>query len=398
MGIAKMNIVIDGVPLPADVSPLTANPNDFPFAGTWIGQWDGMLKTILVVESINHEGKVKVVYAIADNPIAGIKATWFRYDAEIVDRVLTMFGKGFTASFELSQTGRLKATFGAGYSFGILKRHSIDELTQANINIIWNSGTSQLLHTDLMEDGKAVSLEAVIFKPAGEGPFPLAVVNHGSTGIGNNPSAYSETWTNPWFAEILNEQGWLVAFPQRRGRGKSQGLYDEGFGADRSKGYTCEAGLSLTGADRALKDIQAAVDTLRRRTDVNNDPILIAGNSRGGILSIAYAGLYPNQTKAAINFVGGWISDNCNTADQINKTLFEKGSSFPHETLWLYGKNDNFYSMHHSRQNFTAFQKSGGKGRFLEATVAGDNNGHWLMSIPPLWQTHVLNYLSEDVD
>jgi dipeptidyl aminopeptidase/acylaminoacyl peptidase len=34
--------------------------------------------------------------------------------------------------------------------------------------------------------------------------------------------------------------------------------------------------------------------------------VVIGGQSRGGILSIAYAGQRPEQVKGVVNFVGGW--------------------------------------------------------------------------------------------
>jgi hypothetical protein len=46
----------------------------------------------------------------------------------------------------------------------------------------WTRAKSGFLETGLIEDGRPVRLQAVIFKPNGAGPFPLAVVNHGSTG------------------------------------------------------------------------------------------------------------------------------------------------------------------------------------------------------------------------
>jgi len=385
-----MDIVIDGVPLPADTLPVSTGTSASPFAGTWIGKWDGSLKTVLVVETITDEGKAKVVYAVADSPQGHFKAAWFRHDAEIVDDVMTMFGERLQVTFELSKTGRLKAILGDGRGFGVLRRQSFDAVTQPDANVWWSSGTSEFLKTDLVEDSKPIRLELRIFKPSGDGPFPLAVVNHGSTGAGDDTSVFSDPWANPWFAEFLNERGWVVAFPQRRGRGNSNGLYDEGFAADRSKGYTCETERSLAGADRALEDLRAAVDA---RHDVNAEPILLAGNSRGGILSVAYAGLHPDQTKGVINFVGGWIGTGCDTADEINQTLFRKGAKFPGSTLWFYGEDDSFYSMDHSRKSFAAFLQAGGKGDFVETTVAGENNGHWVMSIPPLWQTRVSTYL-----
>jgi dienelactone hydrolase len=170
-----------------------------------------------------------------------------------------------------------------------------------------------MLSTKLQENGKPVRLEVVIDKPPGEGPFPLLVVNHGSTGRGNNPALFTETFSNPVFAEMFLKKGYMVAFPQRRGRGKSEGLYDEGFNVDRNQGYACDPKQSLPGADRALTDIDAAVEVLRQRPDVARQPILMAGISRGGILSIAYAGMHPHEVAGVINFVGGWMGESART-------------------------------------------------------------------------------------
>ena len=60
---------------------------------------------------------------------------------------------------------------------------------------------------------------------------------------------------------FFNKRGWIVAFPQRRGRGKSGGLYDEGFTPDRSE-YSCDPEFSLPGLERALTDMDAAADYL----------------------------------------------------------------------------------------------------------------------------------------
>ena len=50
-----------------------------------------------------------------------------------------------------------------------------------------------MISTKLQENGKPIRLEVVIDKPAGDGPFPLLVVNHGSTGRGNNPARSAPT-------------------------------------------------------------------------------------------------------------------------------------------------------------------------------------------------------------
>ena len=251
---------------------------------------------------------------------------------------------------------------------------------------------SELVLTDLIEDGKPVHLEIVTFTPAGDGPFPLAVLNHGSTGRGTDPRSFANTWFDPRLAVFLNERGWMVAFPQRRGRGQSEGLYDEGFYADRTRGYTCDSEISLRGAERALDDIYAAVAALRRREDVAQSRILIGGQSRGGVLSIAYSGRHPEQVAGAINFVGGWLGDGCPSAHLVNTTLFKQGAGFGRQTLWLYGRDDPFYSIQHSRKNFKAFESVAGEGLFMEFDVPG-GYGHGLIGYDALWSEPIERYL-----
>jgi dienelactone hydrolase len=246
--------------------------------------------------------------------------------------------------------------------------------------------------TGLVEDGRPVRLEVVIFKPPGQGPFPLAVINHGSTGRGNDPALFTQTWSAADLADFLNERGWIVAFPQRRGRGKSDGHYDEGFSPERAKGYTCDSDISLAGADRALHDIDAALTSLKRRSDVAASQILIGGQSRGGVLSIAYSGAHPQQIFGVLNWAGGWLGDSCATATDVNQTLFKQGARFKRPTLWLYGQHDPFYSIAHSRENFSAFQKAGGQGSFLEFDVPG-GYGHAVINHPQQWSGPAGTYL-----
>jgi hypothetical protein len=110
--------------------------------------------------------------------------------------------------------------------------------------------------TPFVEDGTAVSLEVVLFKPLTGVRFPTVVFHHGSTGNGSDPALFGLTFTSKAITQYFVERGWMVAFPQRRGRGRSDGLYDEGFQPDRSA-YSCRAVLTLVGAERALDDLDA---------------------------------------------------------------------------------------------------------------------------------------------
>lgn len=343
---------------------------------TWVGLWGDRLKHILLVESVSEDGAARVVYALGGDPRAGRQGRWRRLEGTVSARMLNVVGEGFSATYEMAESGGLMAHVKLGNitSSAEMTRADFASLTRADAVVAWTRGKSEFLQTDLIEDGKSVRLESVIFRPTGAGPFPLAVINHGSTGAGAVPP--TETWFSTELANFLNDRGWIVAFPQRRGRGKSGGLYDEG--------YACNVDMSLRGADRALADIDAAISALRRRQDVAATPILIGGQSRGGVLSIAYAGLHSEQIAGVVNFVGGWTRESCFVASTVNHSLFERGAFYARPTIWLYGQHDTFYSIAHSRDNFAAFEKAGGRGTFLEFEAPA-GQGHFVYRRPNLW-------------
>lgn len=244
-------------------------------------------------------------------------------------------------------------------------------------------------------DGETVKLAVITHKPAGNGPFPTLIFHHGSTGSGTDPSLFPKPYDPTALANWFTARGWAVILPSRRGRGGSEGRYDEGFSINRAGGYSCDATLSLPGADRALRDIDAVTPLLLAQPFVDRGRFVVGGQSRGGVLTVAWAGLHPEMPRAAINFVGGWMGEGCSTAGQINQTLFKRGAAYGQPMLWLYGDRDRFYSLEHSRSNFAAFQAAGGKGTFNEYIPPAGTNGHYINSLPTLWGDKVASYLTE---
>lgn len=276
---------------------------------------------------------------------------------------------------------------------GLASLLAVAALITATSRIAAQEVWSQMISTALVENGVPIQLELVIYRPAGVWPLPVVVFNHGSTGTGSDPAEFVKTWHSPTVAAWFNQRGYMVVFPQRRGRGKSGGLYDEGFAPDRS-GYSCEPFYSLPGVNRAMTDIDEVMKHLRLRPDVDTRRMLIAGQSRGGILSIAYAGTRPTVFRGAINFVGGWMSDSCPNPTAINTTTFARGAPFPNQTVWLYGQNDPYYSLQHSRYNFDYFSSLGGKGTFNTFYLGAGVVGHNVFLYPALWGPVVDQYLA----
>jgi dienelactone hydrolase len=96
-----------------------------------------------------------------------------------------------------------------------------------------------------------------------------------------------------WFVA----RGWAAIAPSRRGRGGSEGADEEGS--------SCSEAEEAEGADRALDDIEAVTSTLIAQPFVDRSRIAVGGQSREGILSVAWSGKHP-EVRAVVNFVGGW--------------------------------------------------------------------------------------------
>ena len=243
-------------------------------------------------------------------------------------------------------------------------------------------------------DGEQVKLAVITYKPAGAGPFPTLIFHHGSTGRGGDPAIFARPYDPATLAKWFTTRGWAVVLPSRRGRGGSEGTYDEGFASDRKQGYTCEQTLSLAGADRALRDIDAITPAILAQPFVDRGKITVGGLSRGGILAIAWSGRQPDVPRAVVNFVGGWTGAGRSIASAINQNLFNRGAAYGQPTIWFYGDKDPFYPLSHSRANFAAFQAAGGKGAFHEYTPPEGLNGHQIGAAPQLWSATLDAYLA----
>jgi dienelactone hydrolase len=253
---------------------------------------------------------------------------------------------------------------------------------------------STQIPTSFVEDGKPVTLELVYQKPPGQGPFPTLVFTHGSTNNGNDPREVTYTVTYPDLAAFFNERGWMVVFLQRRGRGKSGGTYAEGWDPTLGR-YACDLEIAGSSLRRALADLEAVHEVLAKDLRVDGTRILVGGNSRGGLLSLAHAANHPDRYIGVVNFVGGWAGRRCNLMQEINGRSFASAGRFPRPTLWLYGERDAYYSVEQSKSFFDTFTAAGGKGSFHVLTYGPLRNDHLIVRSRALWEEHLSNYLGQ---
>lgn len=216
-----------------------------------------------------------------------------------------------------------------------------------------------------------IKLEATLYKPDGEGRFPLVIYNHGSTGPGDVPADHTD---NPWgLGQYLLRKNIALLVPMRRGRGKSEGRYLES--------YECSLRTSREGIRYASESLDAVYAYLSTQPWVDMRKIVLTGTSRGGMLSVVYAAEHPGSAVGAVNFVGGWMGDGCVAKIQVdvNAVLFaEAGKKATVPNLFLYATRDPYYTSTRLADYADAFRNAGGVVDFKLYEMDASSNGHAL--------------------
>lgn len=231
---------------------------------------------------------------------------------------------------------------------------------------------------------KDLKLEATLYKPEGNGPFPLLIMNHGSTGPGKIPARQTLRFES--FGKLFTQWGFVMLAPMRRGRGQSDGDYEEP--------YWCSDAEVDRGIKNAIQDLDAVFNYVKTLPYIDPSRILLSGVSRGGILSVVYAAERPASVRAVINFVGGWMGEGCTKyMDDPNLRYFKRsGARTTTPMLFLYAGNDSYYSKEAIKSYVRAFERAGGKVVFRLYESVGED-GHYLSRYPDIWLRDVEDFL-----
>ena len=221
----------------------------------------------------------------------------------------------------------------------------------------------------------ATPSRAILFRPAGDGPFPLAVIAHASS---QNVLRRAQMPQPEYraLAAWLVAHGFAVLVPERPGHGATGGKYLEDQGGCDEADYV--------GAGRATAAaIAVALNYLRGQPFIRGEGALIIGHSAGAWGALALAGQNPAGVAAIIAFApgrGGHANDFPNQVCAPHTLVyaaaeFGKGAKLP--VTWLVAANDTYFSPIFSRQLADAFRSAGGKADFHVLAAYG-GEGHWL--------------------
>jgi len=217
-------------------------------------------------------------------------------------------------------------------------------------------------------------LEALLIRPAGSGPYPLALISHGAPRDGSVRGTMSANRLHRQAVEFAR-RGFAALIVMRRGYGTSGGAYAENSGPCEHRNY-------LRTARESANDLRAAIQAMKSRSDVATDGFIAVGVSAGGFASIALSADAPQGLAAVISFAGGRGSradDDVCDEDSLVRAFAALGRTSRLPTLWVYAQNDRFFGPALARRMHAAFTGAGGRAHLIDAAAFGED-GHSLFS------------------
>ncbi|MFP5394162.1 MAG: dienelactone hydrolase family protein [Gammaproteobacteria bacterium] len=200
--------------------------------------------------------------------------------------------------------------------------------------------------------GLAARLQTTIFRPNGPGPFPLLVINHGKD-AGEPREQARDRFI--YMATAFVKRGYAVMVPMRQGFAESTGKYSD-FGCN----------MTANGYGQA-DDIRDTIEWAREQRWIDGSRIIVAGQSYGGLATIALGTRPIPGVRGLINFAGGLRDDGseCDWRSELVHAFGEYGSSSRVESLWMYGVNDSLFNPELASRMHSAFTRSGGRARLV---------------------------------
>ena len=180
-------------------------------------------------------------------------------------------------------------------------------------------------YTEVFYPSGNLSIQAYLYKPYSDGPFPVVIYNHGARRGGERRSVPQEH-----IGKLLSGAGYVVFVPERRGYGRSDGpTFPEEVGNDRRR--------IVPRLHAETDDVLAALDYLRSLPFADTKRVGIMGWSFGGIVTM-FAISRSSAFTVALDQAGGALTWNGNV--DVRSALRAAAEKATTPTLLQVAQND----------------------------------------------------------
>jgi len=229
-------------------------------------------------------------------------------------------------------------------------------------------------------------MAAGVFRPAGDGPFPVVVYSHGRSGTEAergqtrvpDPRGHVRYWLS---------RGFAVVATIRPGYGETGGDDEEDSGVRYDVFGNCWGNTNFDrSAAAAATAVLATLEWLRQQPWADAQRVVLVGASMGGLASVASAARNPRGVVAAINFSGGTggngrrLPEHSCGLDAMESLMSAYGRTTHVPSLWLYARNDSFWGASWPRAWYDAYVRGGSPAQFVMTDAVPNADGHQLLT------------------
>jgi len=181
-------------------------------------------------------------------------------------------------------------------------------------------------YTEVFYPSGSRRIQAYLYKPNGDGPFPVVIYNHGS-----RPARERRSMPFEYIGRLLTRAGYVVLVPERRGYGGSDGsTWSEDVGNDRGQRF-------IARLQEETDDVLAALEYLRTLSFADPQRIGIMGWSLGGIVTM-FAVSRSSAFAVAIDQAGAALT--WDGSAQVRSALIAAAEHGTTPALLLVAQND----------------------------------------------------------
>ena len=248
----------------------------------------------------------------------------------------------------------------------------------AGLNTSLNEAVLQIPKAGLF----TIELETTLYKPDGDGPFPIAIINHGKA---QGDPRFQSRYRPELAARYFMQRGYAVVVPMRQGFSKSGGSYIGGGCNVESNGRV------------QATDVKAVLVYVTAQPWADKQRIVVLGQSHGGWTTLAFGPQNYPGVKALVNFAGGLRQESCVAWEgglARGAAAYGKETSLP--SLWFYGDNDSYFNTDTFHAMFDRYTAAGGRARLVAFGKFG-SDAHSMFSAragAPIWQPEVSRLLA----
>ncbi len=246
---------------------------------------------------------------------------------------------------------------------------------------------------DLYNKQETKPVPITIYRPKGDGPFPLVVFNHGRA-VTDKRAAQGRSRPEH-LARYFVEKGFVVFAPTRIGYWETYGGFDPEDSGNCSN-MRVEP-MSTVASDQVI----ASVEYARTLPYIDASRWIVAGQSVGGLTTVATVGRNPKGLIGGINFAGGTggnpdrtPGNPCGVA-QIASYWGTIAKSSTVSMLWLYWQNDKFGGEKHPKNWHEKWLDNGGRAEFTMFPAVGEDGHGGLNTDMNSWLPVVDAYLNK---